>query len=867
MTACIQLDQAEENLVNISPQEKQYKLHKNVEEFLFKEKQVRQNRKEVAFPFGKQQMLERFMQNDHDKILNDKTAKVEKLADRFIVTGLMDSVYKLTEQLQELSLKITVQDIELKYFGIQEFLQNAEGKSLVKKVEDQNQCVILIKSEDVKATFGSPKTETKQVEPSVIARAEVYNVELVFLQGDITTIKADVIVNPLDSSLATSSALSRSLISRGPADLFKNLKQLSKGSLGTVIPTTCSKIPNLKAIFNVVCPVSIDDLDKLRLAVTNCLMECQKQNFSSIALPVIGIGQKFPIFTTCIRMMDALYDYLNGSPTLTHIYFCDVQPNHVEELMDRFEAKFDQCTLHHVSKSDEEKNITKHGAVTLVIEKGDITLEKCDGVVIGIKDSMDLNHSGQVCKALLKLCGQTLQDECFYKQSEMAQDGVVLTSAPNMSCQHILHVSQDKFAKHWDKGVTAVLAEADKAGLKSLAIPALGTGARNANIPLLSKMILGAIEDFGKSLPRSLTQIKLVIYDQYVLDEFLDQAQSKHLSHNIEGSGTTTKVSEQVTLECYSNHPYQIRMAKQSLLQECKASFKENSVRDENVKKLNTKQIEKLKSVGFENLVLVTVRQEAGIVLMQGFKVDGIVKVQKLLQKFLSIYVVHEELHKSLLSAIEGEEWDDFELILTSKLKHKVKAGVESLPDQWTPMSTEESVKTVPLNHGCCEYNEIKQLFILGGANLPIKKIERIQNKFLYQQYSVKKRELDLVNPKGHKNELRLFHGTSAQSIPMIIHNGFNRSYCGMNGTVYGKGVYFAVNSSYSVSYAKPDAQGNRHMFVALVLVGESTPSNASMNYLPIKPGTTRPYDSGCANGMYVIFHDTQCYPQYLITF
>ncbi|XP_059168722.1 protein mono-ADP-ribosyltransferase PARP14-like [Physella acuta] len=1156
MTACIQLDQAEENLVIISPQDQQYKLHKEVEEFL---KKNQPDRKEIAFSYGKQQMLKRFMQNNLDQIFNDKTAKVEKLADRFIVTGLKDSVNKLNEQLQLLSEKITFQEIQVKYFGIQEFLENADGKSLVKKVEDQNQCVILIKSEDVKAAFGSPKTETKQVEPSVIARAEVNNVELVFLQGDITTIKADVIVNPLDSSLATSSALSRSLISRGGADVFKDLTQSRKMSLGTVIPTTGGQIPNLKAIFNVVCPVSTDDdedVDKLRLAVANCLMECKKQNFNSIALPVVGTGQilNFPVLSACVRMMDALYNYLNGSPTLTHIYLCDIQPNHVEELMDRFKAKFDQCPLQHVSKlaplpkfslgsyqetsyrkqapeapkhfkkqesvlnlknikvnfvtgeinkqqtdvivvtvdrhldlskgrlaktileeggpsiqqelqsnypdgikfndfaessggnlrcgnifhaalsrfkgnnkelealvvkllegaekiqassisipalgtgnlgypadlsasviseairkfsktsasslkqinivvyprdqevvkvfrsvlegkedeqgasfstfhkaafrsdhfgRDESKNIKKYGAVTLVIKKGDITQAKCEGIVNGIKDSMDLTNSGQVCKALLKLCGQTLQDECSNKQSEMAKDGVVLTSAPNMSCQHILHVSQDKFAKHWDKGVTAVLAEADKAGLKSLAIPALGAGTRNANIPLLKKMILGAIKDFSKNSPRSLTLINLVIYDQHVLDEFLEQAQSKHLSHNTEGSGTTTKVSEQVTLKCYSNRATQIRMAEQSLLQECKAAFKENSVREENVKKLDKSQIEKLKSVGYENLVQVSVKPEAGIILMQGFKVDGMLKVQQVLQNFLvkAVDEHHKQLHRHMPSAIQwqyekGRKWTDFEPILNSELERKYQKkashhditdakgrkyrvdltamkefyiddidnsvdsrhginirrkdrtkGGEPLPEKWTPMADDENVKIVPLKQGSQEYTKIQQFFLQGGANASIKKIERIQNKALYQQYSVKKRELELHNPKGHKNELRLFHGTSANTIQMIINNGFNRSYCGVNGTAYGKGVYFAVQSSYSVNYAAPDAQGNRHMFVVRVLVGESTPSNSSMNFLPNKPGTTRPYDSGSANGIYVIFYDTQCYPEYMITF
>ena len=41
-----------------------------------------------------------------------------------------------------------------------------------------------------------------------------------------------------------------------------------------------------------------------------------------------------------------------------------------------------------------------------------------------------------------------------------------------------------------------------------------------------------------------------------------------------------------------------------------------------------------------------------------------------------------------------------------------------------------------------------------------------------------------------------LFHGTDEDTVPKITSMGFNRSFCGKNATAYGKGVYFATNSS-----------------------------------------------------------------------
>ena len=58
-------------------------------------------------------------------------------------------------------------------------------------------------------------------------------------------------------------------------------------------------------------------------------------------------------------------------------------------------------------------------------------------------------------------------------------------------------------------------------------------------------------------------------------------------------------------------------------------------------------------------------------------------------------------------------------------------------------------------------------------------------------------------------------------------------------------------------------------MYVVRVLVGKSTRSSSGMRFLPNQPGTNIPYDSGTDGGnvMYVIFHDAQTYPEYLISF
>uniref|UniRef100_A0A3B5KWS8 Poly [ADP-ribose] polymerase n=1 Tax=Xiphophorus couchianus TaxID=32473 RepID=A0A3B5KWS8_9TELE len=119
-----------------------------------------------------------------------------------------------------------------------------------------------------------------------------------------------------------------------------------------------------------------------------------------------------------------------------------------------------------------------------------------------------------------------------------------------------------------------------------------------------------------------------------------------------------------------------------------------------------------------------------------------------------------------------------------------------------------------------------------------------------------------------------LYHGTSEGSVKEICVHGFNRSFCGKNATVYGQGVYFAVNSALSVQdqYSPPNPDGYKFIFASKVLTGDFTKGCHSMKTAPLKETGNIPlrYDSVTDDitkpTMFVIFNDTQAFPEYLIT-
>ncbi|XP_016328595.1 poly [ADP-ribose] polymerase 14-like [Sinocyclocheilus anshuiensis] len=199
-------------------------------------------------------------------------------------------------------------------------------------------------------------------------------------------------------------------------------------------------------------------------------------------------------------------------------------------------------------------------------------------------------------------------------------------------------------------------------------------------------------------------------------------------------------------------------------------------------------------------------------------------------------------------------------------------AAQRSLPSDWEDMKG-QSVVLVKLTAGSKKYAEVEKEFTSTGlSSNSIITIERVQNSALWRNYMIKKEELEDKN-KHTKNEKRLFHGTGPDKTDQINNHGFNRSFAGMHGTMYGNGSYFAVDPKYSAQgYSKPDINGHKRMYFARVLVGDFTQGKQGLPVPPAKSSNSADlYNSVTDNmnnpTMFVIFNDVQAYPEYLITF
>jgi O-acetyl-ADP-ribose deacetylase (regulator of RNase III) len=151
------------------------------------------------------------------------------------------------------------------------------------------------------------------------------------VQGDITALKVDAIVNAANEYLkhggGVAAAISRkggSAIQRESDALIENLGPLSTGE---AVITSGGKLParfvihTVGPVWSEHAPAEADNL--LRRAVRNSLALAEEKGVKSIAFPAISTGiYGFPIDRAAPLLLREAAEYLRGETELERVLFC-----------------------------------------------------------------------------------------------------------------------------------------------------------------------------------------------------------------------------------------------------------------------------------------------------------------------------------------------------------------------------------------------------------------------------------------------------------------------------------------------------------------------------------------------------------------
>lgn len=198
--------------------------------------------------------------------------------------------------------------------------------------------------------------------------------------------------------------------------------------------------------------------------------------------------------------------------------------------------------------------------------------------------------------------------------------------------------------------------------------------------------------------------------------------------------------------------------------------------------------------------------------------------------------------------------------------------GKKEFPAFWNVMPHGKRLLRVALPNSSTEYQRVFTLLQGKFSTSQIKRIERIQNPFLWRAFQNKVKEMTAIYGNASKiNVCQLFHGTKPDVVENICLENFDWRLHGSNvGQVYGQGTYFSTDAKCSYGYCKADSAGVNFLFVAKVIVGSVTIGNSSMTRPPKNHATSLNFDStadSASNFKILVKYDKQeYYPEYVIS-
>jgi O-acetyl-ADP-ribose deacetylase (regulator of RNase III) len=181
---------------------------------------------------------------------------------------------------------------------------------------------------------------------------------------------------------------------------------------------------------------------------------------------------------------------------------------------------------------------------TLQIVQGDITTEKVDAIVNAANEH--LQHGGGVAWAISKRGGPTIQqesDEWIRTNGTVSHAHPAWTSGGQLPARFVIHAVGPVWGHPYKAGaggdedaklseaVIGSLQVAEDLGLESIALPAISTGIFGFPKDRAAKIMLNSIaEYFSKEEPSSLKTVRLVLFDNATVEEFLKAWRMENVS-------------------------------------------------------------------------------------------------------------------------------------------------------------------------------------------------------------------------------------------------------------------------------------------------------------------------------------------------
>ena len=152
---------------------------------------------------------------------------------------------------------------------------------------------------------------------------------------------------------------------------------------------------------------------------------------------------------------------------------------------------------------------------------------------------MNINGAGELCKAVAKASGPQVENECR-NLGQQSAGSAVMTSGGNMAVPNIIHMVVGSSGKqHLQLCVEKCVQLADAKGLKTISLPAVGTGAGGLPDVDSAQLIFQALRNSLESCV-NLRHVRIVLYQANFMQAFLDEKKLMEKQNNKQPASSST---------------------------------------------------------------------------------------------------------------------------------------------------------------------------------------------------------------------------------------------------------------------------------------------------------------------------------------
>lgn len=150
------------------------------------------------------------------------------------------------------------------------------------------------------------------------------NTQLEIVEGDITELEVDAIVNPANSHLQLGSGVAGAIREKGGPSIQEECNRIGEIAVGTAVMTAAGHLKAKRVIHAVGPRMGEGDEDKkLAAAVRAALALADRRALKSIALPAISTGNfGFPVDRAARIILTEIQRFLQGGTKLEKVILC-----------------------------------------------------------------------------------------------------------------------------------------------------------------------------------------------------------------------------------------------------------------------------------------------------------------------------------------------------------------------------------------------------------------------------------------------------------------------------------------------------------------------------------------------------------------